>query len=161
MYTRRSILPNPDHPSATFPPPVDLPGRSSSCALLENSGKSVTLETSSLTKFLRCVFRDEASAIFGNLESAKPRSRELAIFRNLESAKPRSRELAIFRNLESVKPWSHEHAKIWKLEPAKLRTSGNGKFENLSEAWFGSREQGKFTNQGEAKSKLSSQKVRV
>jgi hypothetical protein len=81
---------------------------------LGNSGKSVTLETSSLTKFLRCVFRDKA----------------LAIFRNLGPAKPRSREYAIFGDLESAKPRRHEHAKTWKLELAKLRTSGDGKFGN-------------------------------
>jgi hypothetical protein len=125
--------------------------------VLGNSGKPVTLETSSLTKFLRYVFRDKAFVIFMNLGPAKPRShehvifrnlgpgkpwsREHAIFRNLGSAKPRSRGHAIFGNLESAKPRSHEHAKVWNLEPAKSRTSEDRKFRNLSEVWFGSRKQ--------------------
>jgi hypothetical protein len=94
--------------------------------MLGNSRKSVTLETSSLTKFLRYVFRDKALAIFGNLGPAKPRSRKHAIFGNLESAKPQS----------------HEHAKVWNLELAKSRTLEDEKFGNLSEVWFGSRERG-------------------
>jgi hypothetical protein len=110
--------------------------------VLGNSGKSVTLETSSLTKFLRYVFRDKALAIFRNLGPTKPRSRKHAIFRNLGPAKPRSREHAIFGNLESAKPRSHEHTKVWNLEPVKSRTSEDGKFGNLSEVWFGSRERG-------------------
>jgi hypothetical protein len=61
-----------------------------------------------------------------------------AIFRNLEPAKPRGRERAIFRKLEPVKPRNREHAKVWNLEPAKSRTLGDGKFKNLSEVWFGS-----------------------
>jgi hypothetical protein len=110
--------------------------------VLGNSGKPVTLEMSSLTKFLRCVFRAKAFAIFRNLESVKPRDREHAIFRNLEPAKPRGRERTIFMNLEPAKTRSHEHAKVWNLEPAKSRTSGDGKFKNPSEVWFGSHEQG-------------------
>jgi hypothetical protein len=110
--------------------------------VLGNSGKPATLETSSLTKFLRYVFRGKAFAIFRNLEPVKPWSRGHAIFRNLGPVKPRGREHAIFGNLESAKPWSREHAKVWNLEPAKSRTSGDGKFGNLSEVWFGSRERG-------------------
>jgi hypothetical protein len=109
--------------------------------VLGNSGKSVTLETSSLTKFLRYVFRDKALAIFRNLGPAKPRSCKHAIFRKLGPAKPRSREHAIFGNLESAKPRSHEHTKVWNLEPAKSRTSEDGKFGN-PEVWLGSCERG-------------------
>jgi hypothetical protein len=85
--------------------------------VLGNSGKSVTLETSSLTKFARYVFRGRALAISWSLEPAKSRSREQAVIWNLEPAKPQSRE----------------HATVWNLEPAKSRTSGDGKFGNLSE----------------------------
>jgi hypothetical protein len=40
--------------------------------VLGNSGKPVTLETSSLTKFLRYVFQGREHAVFRNLEPAKP-----------------------------------------------------------------------------------------
>jgi hypothetical protein len=110
--------------------------------VLGNSGKPVTLEMSSLTKFLRCVFRGKAFTIFRNLESAKPQNREHAIFRNLESAMSRNREHAIFGNLEPMKPRSREHAEVWNLELAKSRTPGDGKFKNMLEVWFGSHERG-------------------
>jgi hypothetical protein len=75
--------------------------------VLRNSGKPVTLETSSLTKFLRCVFQEQAFTIFGNLGPAKPQVRKHTIFGDLESVKTRS----------------HEHAEAWNLELAKSRTS--------------------------------------
>jgi hypothetical protein len=78
--------------------------------VLGNSGKPVTLETSSLTKFLRYVFQ----------------GREHAIFRDLGPAKPHGREHAIFGNLEPVKSRSREHAKAWNLESAKSRISEDG-----------------------------------
>jgi hypothetical protein len=68
--------------------------------VLGNSGKPVTLETLSLTKFSKHVFR----------------SREFTIFGSLEPVKPRIRECAKFRNLDSVKKWSHEHAEAWNLK---------------------------------------------
>jgi hypothetical protein len=80
--------------------------------VLGNSGKPVTLETSSLTKFLRCVFQGKAFANFRNLGPAKPWGRKYAIFGNLGPAKPRGREHVIFGSLESAKPQSREHAKV-------------------------------------------------
>jgi hypothetical protein len=71
--------------------------------VLGNSGKPITLETSSLTKFLRYVFQGRKHAVFRNPESARLQGREHAIFGNLEPAKSRSRE----------------HAKAWNLESAK------------------------------------------
>jgi hypothetical protein len=86
--------------------------------VLGNSGKPVTLETSSLTKFLRYVFQGREHAIFRNLGPAKPQGREHAIFRNLGPAKPQGREHAIFGNLE--------HARACNLESAKSRISEGG-----------------------------------
>jgi hypothetical protein len=87
--------------------------------VLGNSGKPVTLETSSLTKFLRYVFRGKTFTIFKNLGPAKPRGRGHANFRNLGPVKPQGREHAIFGNLDSAKSRSREHAKVWNLEPVK------------------------------------------
>jgi hypothetical protein len=101
------------------PRPLDSATRT----VLGNSEKPVTLETSSLTKFSRYVFRGKEFTIFRNLGTAKPRGRGHAIFRNLGPAKPQGREHAIFGNLESAKSRSREHAKVWNLEPAKSRTS--------------------------------------
>jgi hypothetical protein len=78
--------------------------------LLGNSGKPVTLKTSSLTKFLRYVFQ----------------GCEQAIFRDLGPAKPRGRKHAIFENLEPAKSLSREHARAWNLESAKSRISEDG-----------------------------------
>jgi hypothetical protein len=71
--------------------------------VLGDSGKPVTLKTSSLTKFLRYVFQ----------------GRDHAIFRDLGPTKPQGREHAIFGNLGPAKPRSHEHAGAWNLESAK------------------------------------------
>jgi hypothetical protein len=72
--------------------------------VLGNSGKPVTLETSSLTKFLRYVFLGREHAIFRDLGPAKPQGRKHAIFRNLEPAKLQGRKHAIFGNLGPAKP---------------------------------------------------------
>jgi hypothetical protein len=97
--------------------------------VLGNSGKPVTLETSSLTKFLDVFFRGKAFAIFRNLESAKPRKREHAIFGNLESAKTRNREHATFGNLELVRPRSRKHAEVWisSWRGHELQETGNSR----------------------------------
>jgi hypothetical protein len=95
-------------------------------ALLGNSGKPVTLETSSLTKFLRYVFQGRKHAVFRNLGPAKPQGREHAIFGNLGPAKPQGREHAIFGNLEPAKTRSCEHAGAWNVESAKSRISEDG-----------------------------------
>jgi hypothetical protein len=78
--------------------------------LLGNSGKPVTLETLSLTKFLRHVFQ----------------KRELTIFGGLEPAKPQIREYVKFGDRDSVKTWSREHAEARNLELAVARTSKGG-----------------------------------
>jgi hypothetical protein len=52
-----------------------------------NSGKHVTLETLSLTKFSKRVFRSSEFTIFGSLEPEKPRIRECAKFGNPDSVK--------------------------------------------------------------------------
>jgi hypothetical protein len=67
--------------------------------LLGNSGKPVTLETLSLTKFSKHVFQEQGFAILGNLEPEKLRIRECAEFGNLDSMKRRSHEHAGARNL--------------------------------------------------------------
>jgi hypothetical protein len=65
-----------------------------------NSGKSVTLETLSLTKVLKvCFFSSREFAILGSLEPVKSRIRECAEFGDLDSARKRS----------------HEHAEAWNL----------------------------------------------
>jgi hypothetical protein len=112
--------------------------------VLGNSGKPVTLETSSLTKFMRyvfqgrkhAIFRDlgpekllgREQAIFGNLEPEQLLGREQAIFGNLEPEKLLDRERAIFGNLEPAESQSHEHAKAWNLESTKSRISEDGQF---------------------------------
>jgi hypothetical protein len=48
--------------------------------LLGNSGKPVTLEMLSLTKFLRMFFRNKKLTTFGSLEPVKPRIREYMKF---------------------------------------------------------------------------------
>jgi hypothetical protein len=68
--------------------------------VLGNSGKPVTLGTLSLTKFLRCVFRNREFTIFGSLEPAKLQIREYVKFVGRDSKKTRSRERAEARNLE-------------------------------------------------------------
>jgi hypothetical protein len=78
--------------------------------VLGNSGKPVTLETSSLTKFFRYVFQGCEHAIFRNLEPAKPQGREHVIFGNLEPSKSRGRE----------------HARAWNLKSAKSRIWEDG-----------------------------------
>jgi hypothetical protein len=70
--------------------------------VLGNSGKPITLETLSLTKFLRHVFRDSKLTIFGSLKPVKPRIRECVKF----------------GDHGSVKRWSHEHAEARNLELA-------------------------------------------
>jgi hypothetical protein len=99
--------------------------------MLGNSRKPVTLETSSLTKFLRYVSGGKAFTIFRNLEPAKPQSREHAIFGNLEPAKPQGREHAIAGNLEPAKPQGREHAIVGNLEPAKPRSREHAESWNL------------------------------
>jgi hypothetical protein len=103
--------------------------------VLGNSGKPVTLETLSLTKFSKHVFK----------------SREFTIFGCLEPVKPRIRECAKFGNLDSVKKWSHEHAGARNLEVSMAQTSENGLFGNLSRAEFGSRARGHARTSGEEK----------
>jgi hypothetical protein len=78
--------------------------------VLGNSGKSVTLETLGLTKFLRHVFQEQGLTIFGGLEPAKPRIREYVKFGD--------------RDL--VKTWSREHAEAQNLELAVAQTSEGG-----------------------------------
>jgi hypothetical protein len=56
--------------------------------LLGNSGKTVTLETSRLMKFVMGVFRGKELTKIWSLELTKSRSRERAMARNLEPAKP-------------------------------------------------------------------------
>jgi hypothetical protein len=90
--------------------------------VLGNLGKLVTLETLSLTKFSKHVFK----------------SREFTIFGSLEPVKPRIRECAKFGDLDSVKKWGHEHAEARGLELSVARTSEDGQFGNLSRAEFGS-----------------------
>jgi hypothetical protein len=101
--------------------------------VLGNSGKPVTLETLSLTKFSRHVFQ----------------GREFTIFGSLEPVKPRIRECAKFGNLDSVKKWGH--AKARSLELSMARTSEDGRFGNLSRAKFGSHARGHAQTSGEAK----------
>jgi hypothetical protein len=91
--------------------------------VLGNSGKPVTLETSSLTKFLRYVFQGRERAIFGSLGPAKPQGREHAIFGNLGPAKLPGLEHAIFGSLGPAKPQGREHAGAWNLESVKSRIS--------------------------------------
>jgi hypothetical protein len=55
--------------------------------MLGNSGKPVTLETLSLTKFLRHVFRNRKLTIFGGLEHVKPRIHEYVKFGDRDSVK--------------------------------------------------------------------------
>jgi hypothetical protein len=55
--------------------------------VLGNSGKPVTLGTLSLTKFLRCVFRNREFTIFGSLEPAKLQIREYVKFAGHDSKK--------------------------------------------------------------------------
>jgi hypothetical protein len=78
--------------------------------VLGNSGKPVTLETLSLTKFLRYVFRN----------------RELTIFGSLEPAKLQIRGYVKFGDRDSEKTWSREHAEARNLELAVARTSKGG-----------------------------------
>jgi hypothetical protein len=51
--------------------------------------------------------------------------------------------------------------KAWNLESTKSRISEDGQFGNLSEVKFGSLERGNSRTREEAKSKLTSQKVRA
>jgi hypothetical protein len=90
--------------------------------VLGNSGKPVTLETLSLTKFSKHVFR----------------GREFTTFGSLEPEKPRIRECAKFGNLDSVKKWGHERAEARSLELSMARTSEEGQFGNLLKTQFGS-----------------------
>jgi hypothetical protein len=73
--------------------------------LLGNSGKPVTLETSSLTKFLRYVFQGQGTRDFQEsrtCEASGVANTRVSGISNLRSQW--SRERAIFRNLEPAKP---------------------------------------------------------
>jgi hypothetical protein len=103
--------------------------------LLGNSGKPVTLETLSLTKFSRHVFQGQ----------------RIHDFRKPGPLKPRIRECAKFRNLDSVKKWGHEHAEARNLELSMARTSEDGRFGNSSRTQFGSHARGHARTDGETK----------
>jgi hypothetical protein len=89
------------------------------------------------------------------------RNREFAIFGSLEPAKLKIREYAKFGGLGSEKTWSREHAEAWNLELTVARTSKGDRFGNLSVVQFGGQAWRHSRTGEEAKSKLSSQKVRV
>jgi hypothetical protein len=91
--------------------------------LLGNSGKPVTLETLSLTKFSKHVFQG---------------GREFTIFGSLEPVEPRIRECAKFGDLDSMKKWGLQRAEARSLELSMARTSEDGRFGNVSRAKFGS-----------------------
>jgi hypothetical protein len=110
--------------------------------MLGNSGKPVTLETLSLTKFLRHVFQEQETHDF-----RKPGTCETSDSRSVK-----------FGNRDSVKKWGREHAEARNLELAIERTLEDGRFGNLSRAWFGSHRWRHSRTDGEAKSKLLSQK---
>jgi hypothetical protein len=151
--------------------------------LLGNSGKPVTLETSSFTKFVKWVFRNFEPAKIWNLEPAKLRSRELAKIWNLEPAKLGSREPVKIWSLGPAKLGSHEPVKIWSLGPTKLMRSRTCEDpeswigETMKSGVCGIRESaevrvwkswrmkiswmGRLANLQEAKSKTLPQKVRV
>jgi hypothetical protein len=90
--------------------------------VLGNSGKPVTLETLSLTKFLRHVFQGQETHDF-----RKPGTCEASI-----------RECVKFGDCGSVKRQTHEHAEARNLELATARASEDGRFGNLSGTQFGS-----------------------
>jgi hypothetical protein len=130
--------------------------------MLGNSGKPVTLKTSRFMKFVKWVFRNIVLAKIGNLEPAKPRSRELAKNGNLELAKLRSHERADIWNLEPVKLRSRELAKTRSHEPAKSRNRESAKFGNLPELKFGSHGARRFPERGDSRiSKKQSQRRRL
>jgi hypothetical protein len=139
--------------------------------LLGNSGKPVTLETLSLTKFLRHVFQGQETHDFrkpGTCETSDSRMREIrgswfgeeVESRTCRSPEPRAGDGANFGRWpirESVgDPVRESRAKTC----MNLRRS-ESRFRNLSRACFGSHTWGHSRTDGEAKSKLLSQKVRV
>jgi hypothetical protein len=75
-----------------------------------NSGKPVTLETLSLTKFLRYVFQEQG----------------IHDFRESGTCEASDRKHAKFGDLGSEKTRSHEHAEARNLELAVARTSKGG-----------------------------------
>jgi hypothetical protein len=103
--------------------------------LLGNSGKPVTLETLSLTKFLRHVFQEQ----------------ETHDFQRPGTCEPRVRKCVKFGNLDSVNKWGREHAEARNLELAMARTSGDGRFGNLSRTQFRSHARRHARNFEEAK----------
>jgi hypothetical protein len=103
--------------------------------MLGNSGKPVTLETLSLTKFLRMFFRN----------------RKLTTFGSLEPVKPRIREYVKFRDRDSVKKQGREHAEAPNLKLVMARTSEDGRFGNLSGTRFGNHARRHARTFGEAK----------
>jgi hypothetical protein len=129
--------------------------------VLGNSGKPVTLETSSLTKFLRCVFQGQSIRDF----------QESWICEVSESRTGDFRESWICEASESR---ACDFRESWTCEASESRTCGSLE-SRISEVMnFRRRETqecvgglvgrswiGKYTNHWEAKSKLPSQKVRV
>jgi hypothetical protein len=139
--------------------------------LLGNSGKPVTLETLSLTKFLRHVFQEKETHDFrkpGTCEASDSRMREVRESwcgeemgsRTCGCPEPRAGDGTNFGGQpirESVgDPIRESRAKTC----MNLRRS-ESRFGNLSRSWFGSYMWRHSRTDGEAKSKLLSQKVRV
>jgi hypothetical protein len=90
--------------------------------VLGNSGKPVTLETLSLTKFFRHVFQGQETHDFrrpGACEASDSRMREI-------------------RGSWFGEEVRHEHAEARNLKLAMARTSEDGRFGNLSWTQFGS-----------------------
>jgi hypothetical protein len=139
--------------------------------LLGNSGKPVTLETLSLTKFLRHVFQGQETHDFrkpGTCEASDSRIREVpgswfgeeVGSRTCRSPEPRAGDGANFGG-RPIRESVGDSVRESRAKTCMNLRRSKSRFGNLSRAWFGSHTWRHSRTDREAKSKLLSQKVRV
>jgi hypothetical protein len=142
-----------------------------SSILLGNSGKPVTLETLSLTKFLRYVFQGQKTHDFRNPKTCEASNSRMCEVREswfgeeigsrtCESPEPRAGDGANFGG-RPIRESVEDQVRESRAKTCTNRWRSECRFGNLSRTQFGSHTWRHSRTGGEAKSKLLSQKVRV